>query len=77
MKLVVGNKYKCTLAAGQKSIGITRREALTGCTDGLITVLRVNDNAVMISENRWWIESKYLQQLNKVIKYNKEKLCQN
>ena len=74
MKLVVGNKYKCTLASGQRSLGITRGDALMGCKDGLITAFRVKDDAVLISENGWWIASKYLQQLNKVIKYNKDKL---
>ena len=77
MKIVVGTKYKCTLAEGQLSNGITRCVALVGCNDGLITVLRVKGDSVLTSENGWWIESKYLQQLNKVIKYNKDKLCQN
>ena len=77
MKIVVGNKYKCTLAEDQRSLSVTRRDALMGCNDGLITVLRVIGDTVLISENCWWIESKYLQQLNKVIKYNKDKLCQN
>ena len=61
MKIVVGTKYKCTLAEDQCSLSVTRKDALMGCKDGVITVLRVEGASVLIYESGWWVGSKYLQ----------------